>query len=68
MHQDEENADSLTAKERDQIASLIADLEEFEARMELKDKTRHQNPKAGFVPLGPDGRALGRLQLTRRTR
>jgi hypothetical protein len=66
MHFDEENADSLTAKERDQIASLIADLEAFEARMAQRTTTK--NPKAGFVPLGPDCKALGRLQLTRRTR
>lgn len=65
MYYDEEGGDGLTAKERDQIASLIQDLEAFEARMASRPA---RNPKAGFVPLGPDSKTVGRLQLTRRTR
>ena len=65
MFNDEENSDGLTAKERDQIASLIQDLEEFEARMAARPA---RNPKAVLVPLGPDSKTVARLQLTRRTR
>lgn len=66
MHFDEENSEGLTLKEREQILSLIEELEAFESRAAARRPPK--NPKASHVPLGPDCKALGKLQLTRRTR